>query len=272
MIQDPNFEPHVLEIYSYLHLFGLAAARMVGLIMIMPLFTRMGIAGIRRGGVALALAAPVVPYVFSMVPPDASMTSGMLIMLTAKEILIGFMLGVLFGIPIWAAETAGEILDLQRGSSAAQLFDPLFMSELNITGTLLSLIMVALFFTSGAFMMMMGGFYDSFALWPITELWPVVDTKSSFVILRLLDKVMSMAVVLAAPVMIALFLSDVLLAFLSRAASNLHVFDLSLSVKNLVFTVMMSVYCVFMISYMNGNISHVLDVPGLMDAIAPDRP
>jgi type III secretion protein T len=253
------------ELEDYVLALGFAMARFIGFIAITPLFTRMGIDMLLRGGIALGLAIPLVPFVFATME-QGHFPGGMMVgMLVMKEVLVGIILGIIFGIPIWAAETAGEFLDLQRGASSAQLFDPLFMSELNITGTFLSVIMVALFFTSGAFMMMLGGVYDSYALWPIDKLWPLLDGSTSTIALGFLDKIASMAIVLAGPIMIALLVADISLAFVSRAAPSLQMFDLSLSVKNALFVILMVVYCVFMIKYMNNNAAFLLDIPAILE-------
>jgi type III secretion protein T len=49
------------RLYDYLIATGFALARMTGLIMIMPAFTRMGLTGILRSATALVLALPLVP-------------------------------------------------------------------------------------------------------------------------------------------------------------------------------------------------------------------
>jgi hypothetical protein len=51
--------------------------------------------------------------------------------------------GVVLAVPLYAAEAAGDILDLQRGSSSATLSDPLGSSQSAITGTLLALVVIA---------------------------------------------------------------------------------------------------------------------------------
>ncbi|GGE35922.1 hypothetical protein GCM10007276_11720 [Agaricicola taiwanensis] len=259
------------QLEDYILVLGFAMARFIGFVSIMPIFTRMGIDMLLRGGIALGFAIPVVPYVFATME-QGHLPGGMMVgMLIMKEVAIGVVLGIIFGIPIWAAETAGEVMDLQRGASSAQLFDPLFLSELNITGTFLSIIMVALFFTSGAFMMMLGGVYDSYALWPIDQLWPLLDTSSANIALNLLDRLFSMAIILAGPIIITLLITDISLAFVSRAAPSLQVFDLSLSVKNAVFVILMVAYCAFMIEYMNGNTAFLLEIPDFLENMTVNK-
>jgi type III secretion protein T len=53
--------------------------------------------------------------------------------------------------------------------------------------------------------------------------------------------------VLLAPVVIGLLLADTALGFLSCMARQLHVFDVSFSVKNLLFSSLLVVYAAFLV-------------------------
>ena len=47
---------------------GLAMARMTGVVLVLPVFTRLGMTGILRSAVALALAIPAVPHMLDAFP------------------------------------------------------------------------------------------------------------------------------------------------------------------------------------------------------------
>lgn len=83
-------------------------------------------------------------------------------------------------------------------------------------------------------------------------------------IVGVLDKVMQTGVLMIAPVVIAILTADLLLAYLARMAPQLHVFDLSLSVKNLLFSFLMVVYVSFMIPYM---LSQLAAMRGAFDVV-----
>ncbi len=93
-----------------------------------------------------------------------------------KELLIGLLIGLLFGIPFWAAEVAGELIDLQRGSTMEQLVDPLGQGEASVMATLLTVMLITLFFMSGGFILMVDGYYHSYQLWPVTEFTPLFSS------------------------------------------------------------------------------------------------
>jgi type III secretion protein T len=69
-------------------------------------------------------------------------------------------------------------------------------------------------------------------------------------VLRILDRVMQIGVLLIAPIVVALLVADMMLAYLSRMAPQLHVFDLSLPVKNLLFSFLMVLYASFLVPLM----------------------
>src|SRR5262245_47042694 len=110
--------------YPVLVAAAIAAARALGVIMVTPAFTRLGVTGLIRSSVAIVVAIPVIPIVLDTVT-TTQLSSGMIAGLIMKEMLIGSIIGIAFGIPFWAAEAAGDLVDLQRGSTAAQLIDPL---------------------------------------------------------------------------------------------------------------------------------------------------
>src|SRR5258708_3273196 len=163
--------------YPYLIAAAVAMARALGLVIVTPAFTRLGLTGLLRSSVAIVIALPLIPMILAALAP-AQLPSTIIAGLVIKEMLIGAVVGIAFGIPFWAAETAGDLVDLQRGTTAAQLLDPLALAESNITATLLTVTLVALFFMTGGFSLLLAGLYDSYCLWPATTFTPAMGTDS----------------------------------------------------------------------------------------------
>lgn len=233
---------------------AIAVARMSGVILIMPVFTRIGLTGILRSAVALAFALPLVPLTAELAQTQ-DLSFGYLAAILLKEFFIGAIIGLVLGIPIWAAETAGEILDLQRGVTFAELADPNFTTQNNATGILFSLTIIAIFFASGGLTIMLQTIYDSYSLWPVANFLPVFGEGSGIVFLGLLDNMLGLGFMLVAPIILAMLLSDLSLAIVARAAPHMNVFVLSLTVKNFVFSLLLVLYGVFMFSYMREDLS-----------------
>jgi type III secretion protein T len=116
--------------------------------------------------------------------------------------------------------------------------------------TLLTVMLITLFFMSGGFILMVDGYYHSYQLWPVTAFTPLFASSALIAVLQILDQVMRIGVVMVAPLIICMLVTDLMLAYLSRMAPSLHIFDLSLPVKNLFFTVLMVIYISFLIPVM----------------------
>jgi type III secretion protein T len=236
---------------------GFAMARMTGLIIIMPAFTRLGLTGILKGAIALALMLPLLPTVFAEFG-DQHLPRMMMVALLPKELVIGLMIGLVLGVPMWAAEAAGDILDVQRGSSSATLMDPSAASEASITGTLLTLVMLALYFGSGGLALTLRTVYESYGIWPVANFLPTLSPAKGDFFLALLDNIILTGLTLAGPIVVFMFLDDLLLALVSRAAPNINVFALSLSTKNLIFAVLLTLYGGFLLKYMGNDLGWLL--------------
>ncbi|GAB1583948.1 type III secretion system export apparatus subunit SctT [Phyllobacterium phragmitis] len=250
--------------YPLLIATAMAMSRALGLVVVTPAFTRLGLTGLLRSGVAIAISIPVVPGILAAMAEHRDLTSVAMTGLMVKEFVVGIIIGIAFGIPFWAAEVAGDLVDLQRGSTSAQLVDPLAINEASISATLFSISLVALFFMSGGFLLLLEGFYRSYDLWPIASFTPVMGSQAISALLGALDRIMQIALLLIAPVVLALLIADLMLAYLSRLSPQLHIFDLSLAIKNLLFCVLILLYAMFLVPLM---LSQIGNMSGTFDAL-----
>lgn len=255
------------RLHEYVIAISFAVARMTGLIVVMPPFTRLGLTGILRAATAVVLALPLVPMIVGAIASE-HLTVTMIAALAVKEVVIGLAIGIVLGVPIWAAEAAGDILDLQRGTSSASLSDPLGASDESITGTLFGLVILALYFGSGGLPLTLRTVYDSYGIWPATTLFPTFSAAAGPFFVALLDNIMTMALVLVAPIVIFMLLADLLLALVSRAAPQLNVFALSLNLKSLIFATLLVLYGVFLIEYMRADLSSLLHAGSELETLA----
>lgn len=250
--------------YPLLMATAIAVARALGMIIVTPAFIRLGLTGLIRSGVAVAICIPAIPGVLNSLLAEGEMSSLVITGLLIKELIVGTIIGIAFGIPFWGAEVAGDLVDLQRGSTSAQLIDPLQVSETSIAGTLFVFALLALFFMSGGFLLLVDGFYRSYELWPAAKFMPVVNVNAIPALLGVLDRIMQIGVLLIAPVVLALLLTDLMLAYLSRMSPQLHIFDLSLAIKNMLFAVLMVLYIAYLVPYM---MSELKDLRGTSDIL-----
>ena len=263
LIGDP-FRP----LQPYILAAAFALARMLAMMVVFPVFDRLGVTGFIRNSIALVISIPIIPMIVAHLDGE-QLSLGLIAALLLKEVIVGLIVGVVLAVPLYAAEVAGDVLDLQRGSSSASLSDPLGSTQSNITGTLLALIVIALYFASGCFDLTLRAIYDSYGIWPVRRILPLLSREAGGLLLSLLDTVVSTGVMLVGPIVVCLLLVDLLFALIARAAPSLQPFYLSMTVKNLVFSLVLVLYGAFLVGYMKNGLVVFLDAKPQLEAIAP---
>lgn len=254
-------------VWHWLLAYGIALGRPMALIALNPIFTRAQIGGLLRGAIASALALPMIPRLAAELP--ASLHNPVaLLLLGIKEAAIGATIGLLLGAPFWALDVAGDILDAQRGATQGRLNDPAGFEDVSITGTLLMVTGIALFVLVGGLETLADLLYGSWAIWPPLAALPSMTPQTPVLLLGILDRVTYQGLLLAAPPVAAMLLTDISLLVIARLAPNLRIDDLALSARNIVFFVFMPIYAVFLLTYMRQDqavLPRLLDL--LRDAI-----
>lgn len=240
--------------------FGLGLARCLGLLQILPISTRLGLRGMHRAGVATALSMIMLPSLMQQLQ-RGDVTGARMTLLIGKEALIGFLIGIVFAAPFWTAETAGELIDLQRGSRGAVTPDPAGEAESGITATLFVLTITTIFFLSDGMHWLLDAIAQSYRIWPAGDLTPSLAPGAAMRLLGLLDSVLRAGLVLAAPMVVAMIFAELSLALISRFAPQLNVFDLSMSAKGLVQVFGLPIYAIFLIGYLHDGLEPLLHLP-----------
>ena len=131
-----------------------------------------------------------------------------------------------------AFELAGHHIDLMSGFSLSSLLDPQSGNQVAVFSRFTRLLFVTLLFATGAHHELIRGFVLSFEVVPLGDLPHFAfDVRLA---LQLISTMMVASLQIAAPVLGALFLTEVTLAMAQRFAPNTNVFMLGLSVKTLV--------------------------------------
>ena len=263
LIGDP-FKP----LQPYFIAAAFALARMLAMMVVFPVFDRLGVTGFVRNSIAVVISIPLIPMIAAHLEGE-QLNLGLIVALILKEVVVGLIVGLVLAVPLYAAEAAGDILDLQRGSSSATLSDPLGSSQSAITGTLLALVVIALYFASGCFDLTLRAIYDSYGIWPVRRFLPLLSREAGGLLLSLLDTIVSTGLMLVGPVVVCLLLVDLLFALIARAAPSLQPFYLSMTVKNLVFSLVLVLYGAFLIGYMKNGLAVFLDAKPQLEAIGP---
>ncbi|MFV0386011.1 EscT/YscT/HrcT family type III secretion system export apparatus protein [Paracoccus sp. (in: a-proteobacteria)] len=252
------------------------AGRPLGFVLVQPVFGRFGLTtGLLRGSVLVALTAPVLPSAAAMAAASPEIISfGSLPFLLLRELIIGVVLGLLTGVPLWAAMAAGEFIDIQRGASMATLLDPQSSTEMSVTGTMLFLTCLLVLAVEGVlFPVFFGPFFESYRLFPVLGGVPQPVPSQGELALRLLDQIFRAGLILALPLIIPLLLAEFMLAVATKYVQQINTMFLAMSVKQIIYSLLMLFYAVMLARYAVGQIGRgSFGVDALIPFLRPEMP
>ncbi len=223
-------------------MFGLIMARLVPAINYAP-FLGGAVSGRIKIGIAFALSFILYPVMAATIPVEQIPTTFIpFVLLLVKEAIIGFTLSYITGLIFYGIQSAGQMIDNMRGATIAQLLSLEFGTQVSLIGQFKLQAAILLFFLINGHLLYIRGLFYSFEALPIntypraitplvvgTQLTPLLND-----LVKLSADVLLVSMQLAAPVIICLFLTDVIFGIFNRVAPQINVFFLSLPVKMMV--------------------------------------
>ncbi|QXL83633.1 type III secretion system export apparatus subunit SctT [Comamonas sp. NLF-1-9] len=237
------------DLKSWLLALALSQPRILAMFIALPLFNAQVVPGLLRFGAAGALGLLTVPLLHAQLGSADLASPAVWALLVAKEAFIGFVIGYLAAIPFWTFEAVGFLIDNQRGASISSTLNPLTGNDSSPMGILLNQAFIVFFLVSGGFGLLLGGLYDSFRLWSVTDWAPHLHPDSVPLMLEQLNRLVRMALLLAAPAMVAMFLAELGLALVSRFAPQLQVFFVAMPVKSGLAVLILILYAASLFDY-----------------------
>lgn len=205
--------------------FLLAVVRASAWLTVVPPFNTRMIPVQAKIGLAVALAIPVAPQV-AATAPEAEV--GPLVVAVLMQVAIGLALGFVVQLVFAAVQAAGELIDLFAGFTIAATYDPFTNANQAVFGRFYQLLAVAMLFALDGHLMLVHGFLASFSVSPSGM--PNLGAGSGELI-DALGLFFLAALQIAAPLLGALFLTEVALGLLSKAAPQMNVFTLGFPIK-----------------------------------------
>ena len=241
------------EVQSFLAALALTQPRILAMFIVLPVFNSHLVPGMVRFAIAAALGLVMVP-VLQLQIAAVNWNAAWLVAVIFKEAFIGFVIGYLAAIPFWIFEAVGFLVDNQRGASIASTLNPLTGNDSSPLGLMFNQAFIVFFLLTGGFSLLLGTLYDSFALWNVAQWLPVLQPDSTAVFLGQLDKLVRLAVLFAAPVLVAMFLAEVGLALVSRFAPQLQVFFMAMPIKSALAMLVLMLYASALFDHAAGQL------------------
>src|SRR5262249_23585474 len=130
--------------YPWLVVFALVAARIGAAALVVPFLGGQVLTATVRNALIVSLSIPVVPVVHAGLG-GRTVRLVALVGLVAKEVTLGILIGFLASIVFWGAVGVGYLMDNQRGTTLASVYDPLLGEQTSPTGQFLHIVLIALF-------------------------------------------------------------------------------------------------------------------------------
>lgn len=208
--------------------FGLLVVRPGMLVAAAPVFGGLHVPVTVRIGLAVLLSvalAPVVPT------PDAFSTPG-LVMVVATEAVIGIALALGLRVLVAAAELAGHLAGFQLGLSYASIVDPQSGVRNNIIAALYGNLAVVTFLGINGHHQLIRGLAASYESLPIGS--GSLGGAFAPLVSHLLGLVFVTGARLAAPVVTAVLIVEILMGLIARAAPSLNLMVIGTPMRLLV--------------------------------------
>lgn len=220
-------------------LVGLSTARLAVAFLLLPMFTQETMPPLVRNSLFLGLA--VITLTLQPNAGPVAMDATRWLTLFAKEAFIGIAIGIFASSLLWAIESAGQLIDAKAGTSLGALIDPMNGQQTSNSGLFLARLGTFVFMASGGFMFLVGVLLESYALWPVLAPMPELRPDAAGGFEQALGRMMLLMLLIAAPVLLVLYIIDAALGLVNRYAPAVNLLTIAPPLKSLIATVVLMI-------------------------------
>lgn len=214
--------------------------RLLVCFMVLPVVGPMLLPRLVRNSLAVSFLPLLYPLVVTQLPQ--TITPLLLLTVILKESVLGFVAGYVAALFFWAFQGMGVLIDNQRGSGQSQGMEDMASTESSPLGNLFFQFVTVLFLSAGGLSVFMAGLLNTYKVWPIFVAAPNFDFRLVDHIIELTNQLISAIVLLATPVLIAMFVVTLMMGLINRFAPKLNVFILSMPIKSAVAIFILALY------------------------------
>jgi flagellar biosynthesis protein FliR len=240
-----------LDIYYVIALLALIFARTVPMVALSPIFGGKTVAGQIKMGISLILSVALFPLLYPLWQGKIPVQGVAFWGLIGKEAAIGALIGFTSSWTFTAFESAGHLIDIQRGTAQASVLVPQLDIQGPIFANLQAQLAIVLFFTLNLHHIFISGYYQSFDLIPLPQ-FPNLSNDFFILVTQLITmtgKIFLISFQLTAPILLALFMVDVVLGVMNRLAPSVNVTFLGQPVKAAVGIIMFLAAFTYILRY-----------------------
>ncbi|MBB6679400.1 flagellar type III secretion system protein FliR [Cohnella lubricantis] len=210
--------------------FMLVLSRMTAFLVVAPVFSSRTFPRTLKIGFAFFLSL----IVFLNVGFDTAVpTDGTYIIALFKEILAGLLIGFAASLFFSIVQVSGSLMDMQMGLGVANIVDPMTGVSAPMLGNLKYMLQILVFLSINGHHYLLSAIMDSYKWLPLdnTLFADIASGSVTQFLSRTFADTFLMALQISAPMVVAMFLIDLGLALLSRAAPQYQVFVIGIPIK-----------------------------------------
>lgn len=211
-------------------IFLLIFCRITAFFVVAPVFSSRGVPNVFKLGLGFFISF-IVFLTYGMkqsIVPDAEY-----VLILFREILIGVLMGYVVYLFFTVVQTAGAFMDLQVGFAMANIVDPHTGTSAPLLGNFKYMVLIVIFLMMNGHHFLLTGLMDSYQWMPLdNELFSrFLNGSLTDFLTRTVGNTFLLAIQVASPLIVAMFLTDVGLGFLTKTAPQFNVFVIGIPLK-----------------------------------------
>jgi len=218
----------VFRLIEHVDIFLLVFARILGIFLSVPIFSNTNIPSYIKIGFSLIVALILFPVI--QIPSDIVVQSiYALIFSTIQEVLLGIAIGFVCYLFFSSLYLAGHLIDMEMGFSIVNVMNPQDDTEIPLIANLFYILASLIFLAINAHHVLIQALKYSFEKIPLGFFH--IHSGMFEQMIQIMTFTFVIGFKMAAPVVIALFMADILLGILARTMPQMNVFIVGLPLK-----------------------------------------
>ena len=207
----------------------LVIIRTSGLFIMAPVLSDQGIPKLIKIGLVVMFGLLITSTIPNSAMFSEITSNWQLAGLVFNEILIGFILGLLFRLIFYGVLFAGSIVGYQIGFMFAQVFDQTNQTQVSIVGRFWYVLALLFFICINGHHLIINGLVESFAVIPPGNFHMTGEVGE--MMMKYSAYIFVIAFKIASPVIITLYLTDIALGTIAKTMPTMNVFFVGMPLK-----------------------------------------
>jgi len=220
----------LLDILNSLPIFAAVLFRIAGFVVTAPVIGSNIIPLRIRAAFIMVLAAMIFPVVENQAPGDLSLSA--VLVSGLAEFMIGAAIGLALMIMMLGAQVAGTMVGQQAGLALSQVANPLDNIQTTSIAQVYTVVLTIVFLTIGGHRAAVSALLDTYKAIPLLSFQ--MGDSIVLLLLEMITAAFIMGVRVAGQIVIALFLTETAVGFVSRTVPQLNIMTVGFGLRLLV--------------------------------------